>query len=185
MSDRRKRSRPKDISSAAHMVRRKRSTPIRSPSFRGLAPASKSSSAVKKRNAARGTKPETILRKAFLRRRYKFRMHATELPGCPDLVLDAKRIAIFCDGDFWHGRNWSKRRTQLAAGHNAAYWIAKIEANIRRDSRTRERLQRSGWKVVRIWESDLKADTDGCLDRVRSAVKHHTNARREKRPSKL
>jgi G:T-mismatch repair DNA endonuclease (very short patch repair protein) len=69
------------------------------------------------------------------------------------------RIAIFCDGDFWHGHHWSERKKKLVRGANARYWISKIEGNIRRDMRNDGRLTRLGWKVVR-WESDIVADVD-------------------------
>lgn len=80
----------------------------------------------------------------------------TALPGRPDLVVASAKVAIFCDGDFWHGRHWSKRRAKLAAGWNADYWVAKIERNRRRDRSVRSALRRRGWRVIRVWESDVR-----------------------------
>jgi len=80
------------------------------------------------------------------------------LPGCPDIVFPGARLAIFCDGDFWHGRDWPIRRIKLKRGHNAAYWIPKIEGNIQRDLRNTALLESEGWCVVRYWESEIKGD---------------------------
>lgn len=66
---------------------------------------------------------------------------------------------MFCDGDFWHGRDWNRRRSKLQRGANPQYWIAKIERNIARDRQNAQKLRRAGWKVVRLWESDILADS--------------------------
>jgi len=79
------------------------------------------------------------------------------LPGKPDLVFHRVRLVVFVDGDFWHGRGFAARRRKLATGHNAAYWVAKIAANRRRDRRQTDALRRSGWRVVRVWESDVRS----------------------------
>ncbi len=68
------------------------------------------------------------------------------------------KIAIFCDGDFWHGRNWRRLKIQLAGRHNAPYWISKIEANRKRDRIVNGRLKRAGWAVFRLWETNILRD---------------------------
>jgi DNA mismatch endonuclease (patch repair protein) len=80
------------------------------------------------------------------------------LPGRPDLVLPSAKLAVFCDGDFWHGRDWRARRRRLAQGANASYWIPKILANRARDRRVSRQLLALGWAVVRVWESDVVKD---------------------------
>ena len=65
------------------------------------------------------------------------------------------RVAVFCDGDFWHGRDWSARRVRIASGANSDYWIAKIESNMQRDRLSTSHLQRLGWRVIRVWETDV------------------------------
>lgn len=65
---------------------------------------------------------------------------------------------MFCDGDFWHGRNWLQRKRRLAAGWNAAYWVAKIERNRVRDRTVTIALRRLGWRVIRVWEGDVQRD---------------------------
>jgi DNA mismatch endonuclease (patch repair protein) len=85
-------------------------------------------------------------------------MNADDLPGAPDIVMGDCRLAVFCDGDFWHGRRWRELRNQLARRFNAEYWIAKISTNRSRDRKTRRLLQEQGWRVMRYWESDIKRD---------------------------
>jgi len=87
------------------------------------------------------------------------------------LVFPQQKIAVFCDGDFWHGRRWILRRAKLAKGHNANYWIAKIEANIARDKRHAASLRRNGWRVIRLWEGDIRTDPIGALKKVSLALK--------------
>lgn len=76
--------------------------------------------------------------------------HVRDLPGRPDFVLRDRRIAIFVDGDFWHGWRFSRWRHKLAP-----FWETKIEANRARDGRNHARLRRAGWLVVRIWEHQI------------------------------
>ena len=85
--------------------------------------------------------------------RTRFREQADELHGCPDFVNYRLRIAVFVDGDFWHGRWW--RRGRKVPTSNRAYWLAKFRRNRRRDCQTDRRLRRRGWAVIRVWESDL------------------------------
>lgn len=126
------------------------------PSYIGLKPASKHASA-----AARGsskkqdTKPEVLLRKALWRAGLRYRKNVASLPGNPDLVFPKAKIVIFCDGDFWHGRNWEARKSRLQRGTNASYWVKKIERNMMRDAELNRKLTESGWVVVRFWETDI------------------------------
>lgn len=138
----------------------------KSPSFRGLVPASPLTSETKRRNRAKNSKPELILRRALFRRGARYRLHARDLPGQPDLIFGRAKLAVFVDGDFWHGRNWRQRRKRLASGSNASYWIAKIESNRLRDSRHSAALRALGWEVVRIWESTLTRDSDAVVEKI-------------------
>jgi DNA mismatch endonuclease (patch repair protein) len=87
------------------------------------------------------------------------------LPGRPDFVFRDRRVVVFVDGDFWHGWRFPVWRDKLSEA-----WEAKIEANRRRDARNFRRLRRQGWKVVRIWEHQLDADPQVCLQRVLAVV---------------
>ena len=111
-----------------------------------------------RRNTRRNTQPELLLRRALWRLGARYRLHLATLPGRPDLVLPSAKLAVFCDGDFWHGRNWQARRRRLAQGANAAYWIPKILANRARDRRVSRQLRALGWAVVRVWESEVVED---------------------------
>ena len=90
---------------------------------------------------------------SFLRKhKLYFQKHYSKVPGCPDIALPSKKKAVFIDGDFWHGWHFSKEKKRLPT----AYWRSKIAANIKRDGKNRATLRRMGWKVLRIWEHELK-----------------------------
>jgi DNA mismatch endonuclease (patch repair protein) len=88
----------------------------------------------------------------------------------PDLVFVGARVAVFVDGDFWHGKHWKKRKERLSRGHNSDYWIAKIECNISRDRMRNIELRASGWTVLRFWESDILSDIGKAINRVKCLV---------------
>jgi DNA mismatch endonuclease (patch repair protein) len=101
----------------------------------------------------------------------RYRLHLKGLPGRPDLVFPGAKVAIFVDGDFWHGRNWPERKARLASGHNAAYWQAKIEYNMVRDAENTDLLRAGGWRVLRIWEGDIRSDPDAAARAVAALVR--------------
>mgnify|MGYP006285397807 CR=1 FL=1 len=141
-------------------------------SFRELQPASaQASAAARGASKKTGTKPELLLRRALWRAGLRYRTHDSSLRGRPDIVLKGPRVAVFCDGDFWHGRDWESRRLRLEGGHNAGYWVAKIERNIERDRLTRRELELQGWTVVRVWEGDLKSRLDEVVEEIRLLVR--------------
>ncbi len=128
------------------------------PSYTGLQPASDRASA-----AARGasrkadTKHERLLRSELWRAGCRFHKNVKHLPGKPDIVFTRVKLAIFCDGDFWHGRDWEARKARLERGSNPEYWVKKIERNMERDRESTRLLLNAGWTVMRIWESDITA----------------------------
>lgn len=101
----------------------------------------------------------------------RYRSNVKTLPGCPDFVLPSYRVVVFCDGDFWHGRHWSKRKIKLASGWNAAYWVAKIERNRQRDRQVTRALRVLGWEVIRIWEGEVRQDLPRVSARIAAALK--------------
>lgn len=125
------------------------------PRFSTFAAASETTSRIKRRNRSQNTKAEILLRKELWRRGYRYRIHARDLPGKPDIVFRRARVVVFCDGDFWHGRRWRERKAKLERGTNATYWTAKIAANVARDRRNTRLLIEEGWIVVRVWETDV------------------------------
>ncbi|HEY8684889.1 MAG TPA: very short patch repair endonuclease [Chloroflexota bacterium] len=127
-----------------------------SPSFKGLVPASEAASRAKRANRKRDTAVELVLRREIWRMGLRYRKHAADVPGTPDLVFPGLRVAVFCDGDFWHGRNWDTLRPKLEQGSNAAYWPGKIARNRERDLATNAKLAAAGWRVLRLWETDIR-----------------------------
>ncbi len=130
------------------------------PRYTDLEPASRLASDIQKKNRSRDTKAEMLLRRALWKLGVRYRLHDVRLPGKPDIIIAKARVVIFCDGDFWHGRNWRSRKAKLARGANAAYWLAKIETNIQRDRAKTRALEQLGWTVLRFWETDILRDLE-------------------------
>jgi DNA mismatch endonuclease (patch repair protein) len=147
------------------------------PVFTGLRPSSELASKVKQRNRSRDTTHELALRRELWRLGLHFRKNVKTLPGKPDIVFPRARVAVFCDGDFWHGRHWQTLRKKLRKGTNAGYWTAKIFSNIQRDRRNTALLKKSGWRVIRLWETEIKKKPkQWALN-----IKKRTSARRARR----
>lgn len=131
------------------------------PSFNGLSSASsKSSEAARRSSKKMGTRCELTLRRSLWHRGIRYRLLNTSLPGKPDIIFPRYKVAVFCDGDFWHGRDLHKRLERLASGHNAPYWITKICYNVERDRSVNNRLEELGWRVIRVWETDILKDPE-------------------------
>jgi len=129
------------------------------PSFKDLVPASaKASVAARGSSKKTDTRCELALRRALWAAGCRYRKNAAELPGRPDVVFRGAKIAVFCDGDIWHGRDWEARRKKLGRGSNPGYWLAKIQRNIERDRQNTQRLREMGWTVMRFWESEIRSD---------------------------
>lgn len=109
-------------------------------------------------------KAETILAKRLWHEGYRYRRNYKKLPGSPDIALTTYRVAVFVDGEFWHGENWDERKAKLK--HNREYWIEKIEENMARDKRVDGQLQEMGWTTVHFWEKQVLKHTDECLQVV-------------------
>jgi DNA mismatch endonuclease (patch repair protein) len=103
---------------------------------------------------------------------FRFRKNDRRLPGKPDIVFSRERIVVFCDGDFWHGRNWDERKKKLKKGANPSYWVAKIQANIDRDRRYDAQLGELGWSIIRLWELDILANPSLAANKVAKEVLH-------------
>lgn len=132
----------------------------RAPRFDEYSTTSCASSRVMKSNRSKNTTPEMLIRSALWARGYRYRLHITTLPGKPDIVFPSSRVAVFVDGDFWHGKDWTTRKLLLESGSNSEYWVDKISYNIDRDCRVNDSLSELGWTVVRIWESDVESDCE-------------------------
>lgn len=141
------------------------------PRFDPLQPSSTAASRIKKRVRSRDTKAELILRSNLHKRGLRFRLHAPHLVGRPDIVFVGARLLVFVDGDYWHGRDWARRRRKLAAGANSEYWLSKIRSNMKRDRKQTKLLQRAGWRVLRIWETDVLRDPECATELIAILLK--------------
>ena len=148
----------------------------RTPSYQGLKPASAAASRAKQSNRRRDTQHELILRCELCRLGLRYRKNVASLPGKPDIVFSRAHVAVFCDGDFWHGRNWPGLRAKLEKGINPDYWIAKIAGNIERDRRNTALLEEDGWQVIRVWESDIKKDPKAVASYISEIVSQAVSA---------
>ena len=122
-------------------------------------------------SAKRDTRCEILLRSALWKLGLRYRVNVRSLPGRPDIVFPSRRVVVFCDGDFWHGREFSRRLKKLAKGHNAQYWTMKIRRNIERDHERTSELERAGWLVLRFWETDILRDPSGVADGAARVIK--------------
>jgi DNA mismatch endonuclease (patch repair protein) len=145
-------------------------TRTRAPSYKGFKPASENASKSKKSNRNVQTENEKVLCRELRRLGLYFRMNAPGLPGKPDIVFRSARLVVFCDGDFWHGRNWRSLRRSLNKGTNSVYWLAKIRSNMLRDLRQTKSLKEQEWAVIRVWETDVKHDPSGIAKLIKRVV---------------
>ena len=116
------------------------------------------------------TKGEVILRKALWKNGYRYRKNYKKLPGSPDIALTKQKIAIFCDGEFFHGKDWETQRKKVLKSNNAEYWISKIERNIERDREVNQMLTGMGWTVLRFWSKDIISNPDECIEVIKEFI---------------
>jgi len=122
---------------------------------------------------AKDTKPELLVRRRLWAKGYRYRLHRSDLPGRPDIVFGPSRVVVFVDGDFWHGNAWRVRELDSLADlfpTNTDWWVTKIERNMERDEEVTAALKEAGWEVLRVWESDVLADTDGVVEKIAAVV---------------
>ena len=119
---------------------------------------------------SKSTKIEVILRKVLWKKGYRYRKNYKKLPGKPDIVLTKYKIAIFCDGEFFHGKDWEILKSRLEKGNNNEYWISKISRNRERDDKINKKLLFMGWTVIRFWGEDIKKNVDECVRVVEETI---------------
>ena len=137
--------------------------------------ASRNTSEIMRRVRSKGTAPELAFRKALRAKGLAYKIAPPKLAGKPDLVLPMHKIAIFIDGDFWHGGQWSKRNLlaleeQFPSTATKEYWLGKIQRNIFRDCAATDFLISQGWTVLRFWESDVLKDVSKCMEVCLAAI---------------
>lgn len=107
---------------------------------------------------------EVLLRKELWKRGLHYRKNYTRVYGKPDIVFASKKIAIFCDSEFWHGYDWEHKKHDFKK--NKDFWISKIERNIERDCEVNDYLQNEGWTILRFWGNDIKKNLTACADEI-------------------
>jgi DNA (cytosine-5)-methyltransferase 1 len=125
-------------------------------------------SAIMRKVRSRDTSPEVAFRKALWANGVRYKVCPADVAGKPDIVIPSRRLAIFIDGDFWHGGQWRRRglaalEDQFRETTTKSYWLRKIRRNMQRDCKTTALLQHDGWTVLRIWESQINNDVEACV----------------------
>ncbi|MCM1541871.1 MAG: very short patch repair endonuclease [Blautia sp.] len=116
------------------------------------------------------TQIEIILRKALWNRGHRYRKNYKALPGKPDIVLTKYKIAVFCDSEFFHGKDWEVLKPRLEKGNNSEFWISKISRNRERDDEVNKRLLFEGWTVIRFWGDEIIKHADECVKVVEETI---------------
>ena len=119
---------------------------------------------------SKDTSIEMKLRHALWERGYRYRKNVRKLPGSPDLVLTKYKLAIFCDSELFHGKDWEVLKPRLEKGNNPEFWIKKITRNRERDDEINKTLLYLGWTVIRFWGKDILKDTDTCIKVIEEAI---------------
>ena len=114
------------------------------------------------------SKIEVLLRKELWSRGIRYRKNVNRIYGKPDIVFVGKKIAVFCDSEFWHGYNWEERKKDFKS--HQEFWIPKIERNMERDAEVTAKLKSEGWTVIRFWGNEIKKSTARCADIIEKAV---------------
>ena len=114
------------------------------------------------------SKIEVLLRKELWKRGLRYRKNANGITGNPDIVFIGRKIAVFCDREFWHGYDWDNKKHEFKSRQD--FWIPKIERNIQRDKEVTEALENDGWTVIRFWGKVIKSNVEHCADIIEKAM---------------
>ena len=118
---------------------------------------------------SKGTKIEVLLQKELWHRGLRYRKNVKNIYGKPDIAFIGKKIAVFCDSEFFHGFDWEIRSKEIKS--NREFWIPKIEKNMQRDKDVTDKLKKDGWIVLRFWGNEIKNDVSGCADKIESVIR--------------
>ena len=118
----------------------------------------------------KNTTIEVTLQKALWAKGYRYRKNYKKLPGSPDICLTKYRIAIFCDSEFFHGKDWEVLKAKVEKGNNGEYWSKKIQENITRDNEKDKALNALGWTVIHFWGKDILKKTDKCVKVIEETI---------------
>lgn len=112
---------------------------------------------------------ERLLRNELWKRGLRYRKNVKNIIGKPDIVFIGKKVAVFCDSEFWHGYNWEERKADIKTRRE--FWIPKIERNMQRDLEVNTALTEAGWTVLRFWGKDIKKHCSECADVIERKVR--------------
>lgn len=115
------------------------------------------------------SKIELLLRKELWARGLRYQKNSKKVFGKPDIVFIGKKVAVFCDSEFWHGYDWDNKKNDIQSRRE--FWIPKIERNMQRDIEVTTRLTQEGWTVLRFWGNEIKHDLKSCADIIETAVR--------------
>lgn len=115
------------------------------------------------------SKIEIMLRRELWNRGLRYQKNSKKIFGKPDIVFIGKKVAVFCDSEFWHGYDWDNKKNEIKSRQD--FWIPKIEQNIQRDIEVNKKLSSEGWLVLRFWGNDIKKDLKGCADQIERKLK--------------
>lgn len=117
---------------------------------------------------SKNTKIEVMLRKELWKRGLRYRIAPKNVMGKPDIVFKSKKTAIFCDSEFWHGKDYKEGKVPKS---NREFWIKKLERNIKRDEEVNRELRKRGWKVFRFWGKEIEKNLKKCADMIEEYIK--------------
>ena len=133
---------------------------------------------------SKGSKIEILLGKELWKNGLRYRKNDKSVFGKPDFVFKGLKIAVFCDSEFWHGKDWETRRNDIKS--NKEFWIKKIERNIQRDIQVNHYLTENNWKVIRFWGKEIEKNAHLCMEKVKKEVNIRKNEiQRNKAKNKL
>lgn len=150
------------------MIDDKASMKPREPRFHGE--VSEKSTKAMSRIKGKDTSIEVALRKALWAKGYRYRKNYKKIPGRPDIAITKHKVAIFCDSEFFHGKNWEILKPRLERGKNPDYWIPKIQRNMQRDVEKDQALLYEGWTVIHFWGKDILKNPEECIRVIEDAI---------------
>lgn len=122
---------------------------------------------------SKGSKIENLLMKSLWNKGYRYRKNDKTVCGKPDLVFKSLKIAVFCDSEFWHGKNWETKKNEHKS--NQEFWYKKIERNIERDKEVNLELKKYGWKVIRFWGKEIEKNLELCTETIVKQINEQKN----------
>lgn len=118
------------------------------------------------------SKIELMLRHELWTRGVRYRKNVTRIFGKPDIAFIGKKVAVFCDSEFWHGYDWDKQKDKIKT--NREFWVHKIERNIERDKEVTKTLEADGWIVLRFWGNEISKNVGACADVIVNVLKERS-----------